>query len=292
MTAIPVKPRPGDGVLKATAYFIVFLLAVPVWVSNTNSLSALRTFGIPSRDVETLWFTTILGYVVASLVVGWLFSRMGAGTILLVGSIFAGLGMLGYALAPTWGWVIAWGLFDGAGRAVLFVGLVIYFAARYGERALAWLFVFHGLSLIINVILPAGTFLAEFINWRTGFMIAVVTYGVVTILFAATRRLWNLLGQDDDFPPTVYLKDILRLPPVWLVIGMFTIQGILASATVMNMPILVGEIGSAVGFDILKFWSWLNIIGSAISVAFLGLYAYRRNTSLAILLCLIGSYAR
>jgi hypothetical protein len=290
MTVEPVKRKPGAGILMGTAYFITFILVVPQWINYSVSFDIPKTFGIPLPDVYTHASLFHLIYILVSLMTGLLFIRVKTGTLLLIGAVLSGLSALGYTVAPTWGFVEAMMAIEAVGRPILLTGLILVCATHLNRHALVWLFASNRVSSIISVFLPAGPYLVGFINWHSGFLIATIVHGIVIALLLATRPLWNLLGQDQDNEdnPPFLIGTAIRMPLVWIGIGMFAVVGILETTTVMNGWIPLDELVNVIGVDALKFSRALQIVISAISVIVFGVIFYQRKLYLAVCLCLIG----
>src|SRR5438270_785786 len=61
------------------------------------------------------------------------------------------------------------------------------------------------------------------LSWRWGYGLAACLFGATTVLFLRTHVRWRLTPVGDTFPATqgAAIRETLRLPVVWLGIGLF-----------------------------------------------------------------------
>ncbi len=287
MTNYPVKPIPGAGLLKGTAYVVVLLLAVPAWINSSAWLYVSRGFDISLGDTGTLSFTIGSGHLLACLIAGWLFKRFGAGSTLLIGSLLALVAAIGYVIAPTWGVIVAFGLLQGAGNGLIFVGLIIYFTTRFGTRPLVWLFMCYTARELIIWSLNT-TEISFQLSWQIGYLLAVLVFGIIVVLFVATRLLWNITWFGDETNEPIRVGNILGLSPVWLAIALFLILGGLELTGSSFWPLLFGIAISNLEFDALMLWKGISSVLPVVSLFAVGWMANRINWRWVLRFCAAG----
>jgi fucose permease len=214
-----------DGLVVGIAFFSFAVLGMPGALLNVAWSPSIRTsFGLSLDAVGALFLAGTLGYAAASAVSGRWMARLGVARLLAGSTFLAALGLSGMALAPAWGVLVLFGLLLGAGGGALDGAMNIYFAANYGPRLMNWLHAAFGVGatlapLAMTAILESGG------SWRIGYSLAALLYGIVTLLFLATRGRWRLASEPASAakrrPATVW--ETLRLPVVWLGIALFMV---------------------------------------------------------------------
>jgi fucose permease len=233
---------------------------MPGALLNVAWSPAIRdTFGLPLHAVGTLLLASTAGYVGASWISGHLTARGRLGRLLAVSTLVSGLGMLASALAPSWIVLVLAGLVVGIGGGLLDGAMNIYFAASFGPRLMNWLHASFGVGatlapLAMTAILESGG------SWRVGDALAALLFGVVASLFAATESRWQLApaGLSAARQPVAVAGETLRLPAVWLGIGVFLIcTGMEVSAGQWSFSLLTESRhlpGSIAGLCVSGYW--------------------------------------
>lgn len=193
--APPPARRPGARRTSLTLLALIFAgfisLGLPDGLLGVAWPSMRRTFGVPLDALGPLLATTILGYLASSLVSGWAVERLGVGRLLALSAFATAAGLLGYALAPTWGLVVLLGLVAGLGAGAIDAGLNAYVALAHSSRLLNWLHACFGLGAatgpaIMMAVLDAGQ------PWRLGYGIVAGGQTVLGVCFLLTRRQWRM----------------------------------------------------------------------------------------------------
>ncbi|MBZ0286735.1 MAG: MFS transporter [Anaerolineae bacterium] len=262
MTNVAESRKTGHGILIGTACFVSFLLTVPNWISSAVLVDAPSRFTISFMELDTLTFVMGCGYILVCLFAGWLLSRVGAGTLIFIGGLLAGLAALGFALAPTWNVVVGLAIVFGMGSGLIFVVMVTFFATQFSARALIWLFLFRNAYLLPNLLLGA----MDIFHWQTGFVIIAIVFAITSVILAVTRTLWNIVwaGDKNKFP--VQIGDTLNLPSFWMGAVLFIVAGGLGVIINVHWPILLGTTVRELGLDALKFWTNISQLAPLISL--------------------------
>jgi fucose permease len=215
--------------LVGIAYSGFVVLGLPGGLLGVAWPSMRASFGLSLDAVGALLVAMTTGYLVSSFSSGPLLSRVGVGTLLMVSSVVAGGGLLGYALAPAWWVMILLGLVAGMGAGVIDAGLNTYFATNHRASLMNWLHACFGLGAalgpaMMTAVLDAGR------SWRWGYVVVGVLQGLLALCFGLTVDRWRLAGTG---PPganpgstasttgKMRSGDTLRLPILWLGIGLF-----------------------------------------------------------------------
>lgn len=147
-------------------------------------------FGLPLDAVGIYLLMSTIGYTLASFFSGQLASRTGFGRFLLLGALAYGAGFLGIALAPSWVWVLFFGLLGGAGSGVIDASLNRFMAAQSSSMLMNWLHASYGLGATLA---PGGlSFLLSIgQSWRVGYQIMAVLQVVMVAAFVLTLNRWE-----------------------------------------------------------------------------------------------------
>lgn len=187
------------------------------------------TFGLSLDAVGPLMLVATLGSITGSFNGGRVISAIGMGSFLVVSSVLAGMGLLGYSLAPAWGVMVLVGLIYGIGSGSTHAALNAYFAANHSAGMMNWLHACFGLGstlgpLLMTTILRAGY------SWRWGYGIAGLCLVLLSIAFVLTRDRWPGFqereaaseGQSSSAAPRHHPSfETLKLPIVWLNVLLF-----------------------------------------------------------------------
>jgi fucose permease len=213
------RARSG-GLLLALAYTAFVSIGLPDGLLGVAAPSMLAEFGLGPQALGALLASFTAGYLVASIASGRILARHGVGSVLAWSCFATGASLLGYAVAPRWGVVVACGAFAGLGAGAIDAGLNTFAATRHGVRTLNWLHACYGLGttsgpLLMGAVLRAGR------PWQLGYV--VVSFGqlVLAACFAATRRRWPPAGATAGVTLTSSLADTLRQRAVWPAVAMF-----------------------------------------------------------------------
>src|SRR5205085_12527051 len=126
-------------------------------------------------------------------------------------------------LTPRWELMVALGTVAGAGSGAIDAGLNTYAANQFGARTVNWLHACYGVgasigSSVMTGVLDAGR------PWRWGYAIVALSQLAMAAAFGLTRHRWvagttsREPAREPDVPSS---RRTLRLPVVWLSVGIF-----------------------------------------------------------------------
>ncbi len=141
--------------------------------------------------------------------------RLGTGPVVLVSSLLTGLGLLGFAFAPSLAWVLVFAVPLGLGAGSVDAGLNHFVADHYSSRHMNWLHGCWGIGATIGPVLM-GSALAGAGGWQSGYRtIAALQLGLA-LVFLLSLRLWQ--REHAVAPPQVVSDggpEPRRVVPVW-----------------------------------------------------------------------------
>ncbi|MCL4250913.1 MAG: MFS transporter [Anaerolineae bacterium] len=288
-----MRGRKVDYTAVLIAYFSFIVLGMPgallgiVWSPHIRD-----SFALELDAVATLYITLNVGYFVASFISGRLFSRLNIGLLLAGGCILAALAFAGYAIAPAWFVIVVLGFVAGFGGGILDGGMNIYFAAHFDSRLMNWLHACFGIGstiapFIITIVL------ANEGSWRAGYWMIAGLYVLVAALFYITRARWlplNIHHEQATAAPHASVRATLRLPIVWVGIGIFALfAGLEASTGQWSKSIFFESRGvaEAVASNWVAFY-WLSFTIGRIVFGFI---VTRIEAGRLIRICMAGALA-
>jgi fucose permease len=199
-------------------------------------------FDLPLDALGTLLVMLTTGYLLASFSSGKMLSRMNVGMLLALSCLATALGLVGYALAPGWGIIIALGLLAGIGAGAIDTGLNTYAATHFSTRSVNWLHACYGIGATMGPLIMTGVLNTGY-GWQTGYAVVGTGQLALALCFGVTHKFWSnhvsdaqsdsLKSQSSNTrsPACPAPASTLRLPVVWLSIAVFFIYtGIEAAA--------------------------------------------------------------
>ena len=245
MTSIPKTVYKSTILLVGLAYIGFIGLGLPDGLLGVAWPSIRAFFKLPLDALGALLVMFTIGYLFSSFSSGKILSRMNVGTLLALSCLATAVSLLGYALTPSWSIMVAFGLLAGLGAGAIDAGINTFAATHFSARSVNWLHAFYGVGatagpIIMTSVLDAGH------RWQWGYAIVGIGQLALATCFALTRKLWMNdkreveLAQNDlaKFASMASAsltspspKSTLRLPIVWLSIGVFFLYtGIEAAA--------------------------------------------------------------
>ena len=285
--------------------FVGFVsLGLPDGLLGVAWPSIRASFHLDLDALGPLLVATTSGYVLASFASGRILARISVGALLVLSCLATAASLAGYALAPSWGVMVAFGLLAGLGAGAIDAGLNTHVATHHGARTLNWLHACYGVGAASGPVLMASV-LRMGLAWQRGYAWVAAGQGILAACFLATLRLWprpggvrpgerspsaGTGGPGAAAPRPASQASTLRLPAAWLGIAAFFVYtGLEASAGAWAYSLLTESRGvgaMTAGSWVSFYWGGLGagrlvfgfLVGSA------PLHALLRASLLGILL--------
>jgi fucose permease len=186
-------------------------------------------FDLSQDAVGVLLLVSTVGALAVSINSGALISHVGLGRLLAGASAVAGMGFLGFALAPTWAAAIALSFGAAAGTAALIAAMNTFFAVSQSARLMNWLQACFGLGAALSPI-ALSRLIESGYSWRVGYLAVVILYLGLAVAFGLTLVRWRIFQRESDSPPQERDTEVrviarssatLRLLVVWLSLLLF-----------------------------------------------------------------------
>lgn len=137
--------------------------------------------------------------------------RLGTAAVTCLSCALTGLALLGYSLAPGFGWIIALTLPLGLGQGAVDTGLNKYVADHYSARHMNWLHCFWGIGASLGPAIMTRMILQS--DWRAGYRsISIVQLSLAALLLLSILgKIWmngeaGDAGEGDDVIVTAGLS--------------------------------------------------------------------------------------
>jgi fucose permease len=229
--------------LLALSYVGFVSLGLPDGLLGVAWPSIRASFGLPLDALGPLLVASTSGYVLSSFASGGLLARMSVGTLLVLSCLATATSLLGYALAPAWWVMVAFGLLAGLGAGAIDAGLNTHVATHHSARTLNWLHAFYGLGAAGGPVLMASVLMMG-LAWQRGYALVALGQVILAACFLATVRFWpppggagapgrpgGPAGTSAAAPRPASSAGTLRLPAAWLgIVAFFVYTGLEASA--------------------------------------------------------------
>jgi fucose permease len=276
------------------AYIAFISLGLPDGLLGVAWPSIRASFGLPLDSLGMLLVATTAGYLTSSFSSGRLIARLGVGRVLAASCAATGLGLIGYALVPEWGMMVALGVVAGLGAGAIDAGLNTYVAAHFGAGLMQWLHASYGIGVALGPIIMTVA-ITVFDNWRLGYAVVGTAQLGLAACFVLTLSMWQSTDEPAQAKQPKRMMDYktsmaetLRRPMVWLSLLMFFLYtGAEVTLGTWTYSLLTESRGIAphvAGLWASSYWIMFTI-GRIIA----GLYAGRIGVHTLVRVCLLSA---
>ena len=192
--------------LLVLAYIAFVALGLPISLMGVAWPTLRADFSLPLDALGLLLIFSTVGYLVSSFMIARLINRFGIGPLLAFSSLLSAVSLLGYTIAPSWGFIVAIGAIGGFGSGVIDAGLNTYLAAEYNEGQMQWLHASFGLGATLSPLIMTAS-LAQFASWRPAYIFASALMVCLAICFLLTLSAWK---RPNDSPAGAKIEDARR----------------------------------------------------------------------------------
>lgn len=276
------------------AFFAFISIGMPGGILNIAWTYMDDTFNVSLKSLGILLGASTLGHLIMSFSSGQVINKIGVAKFLIIGSIVAGLGLLGFAISPTWIILLGVALIAGIGGGMLDSGLNTFVSSRYSTGQLNWLHAFFGVGLFIgpNVV----TFWVDTVNlsWRYSYGVVAVLQLTLLAFLITTRHRWEIPDDETNVdenstktssPP---MRETLMIPIVFLSIMFFFLYGGAEVGTPQLGTTLFVD-GRNVQESTASLWISIYWISFTFGRMFFGTIANQVNIIIMMRLTLIGA---
>ncbi len=144
----------------------------------------------PLAAVGAITMTMTACSAASSLMAGAIVQRIGTGAVVAGSCLLTALGLLGFSVAPSFGWLVALAVPLGLGAGAVDASLNHFVSAHYSSRHMNWLHGFWGVGATTGP-LVMGMALASAGGWTAGARNIGLMQLALALLLFATVSLWS-----------------------------------------------------------------------------------------------------
>jgi MFS family permease len=149
--------------------FLSFIsLGLPDAALGTAWPAMYPELGVSIGAAGMIALVVTAGTIVSSLMSGTVLGRFGTGKVNFASTLLTGLALLGYALTPSYVWILVFAVPLGLGAGSVDAGLNSYVAMHYKAHHMNWLHSFWGMGATLSPVILAQI-ISRTGNWRTGY---------------------------------------------------------------------------------------------------------------------------
>ena len=214
------------------AYAGFIAVAISGGALNVAGLYIQDDFSLPLSSVGVLLTFPSIVRLFVSFYSGRIVKWFGVGKFLLMGCVLTLIGMLGFALAPSWALLVLAAMMLGLGNAGLINGFNIFVASNYASSRVNWLHASFGVGATAGPILITVIVLDLGLSWRVGYLVMATMVMLLGLIVMATWRDWQLpTSEPMEKVKSLQIKGVLQSPVVWLGIAVMALSAGIESTT-------------------------------------------------------------
>ena len=273
------------------ALLIFFTMAIPTGILNVAWTLMQVSYSVSLDSLAILLLAGTCGSLISTFFSGRVIAHIGIGRYLIAGGVSMALGLLCYALTPSWIGLIAAAFVTMIGFSIFNAGLNTFVAANYSTGQLNWLHAAFGVGSTIGPALTTVLVTNLGQSWHLAYGIVFAVMVMVTAALLLTRSHWTLAGDRPTGTDVAHagIRETLRVPTVLLGMATFFIfSGVLGGTSQLSSPLLMdrGITQAQAGFWISLYWASFTV-GRIV----MGFVAHRLDNTKLIRACLIGAAA-
>jgi len=257
-------PRKASALLLVIAFLAFISIGFPDAVLGVAWPAMRDTFGRPRADLGFILLGAGAGYFSSGALAGKAMERLGVGHLLTLSTTLVAVGLLGYAIAPSFWFIVVVAAMIGFGSGAVDAALNFYASEHFSVTVMNLLHAFFGVGAMVGPFIMAGVLAAD-LSWRVGYVIIGGAIALMAIAFAFTSGAWSANGHHEDGGPTraAPVRVVMRMPLVWLQILLFFVMtGIEACAGAWAFTTLLERFGmneGRAGFWAGAYWGALAL---------------------------------
>ncbi len=229
----------------------------------------LASLGASVEQVGLFFTLQVILSICFRILGGWISDHIGRLPTIALGGIFGMVAMVGFTLAPTWGWAVLGALFNEIGGSLVGPSFQAYTAekapAGSTSSTFGWVNALFFICVVIGPLL--GGFLVENYGYRVMLWVATGIYAVAMII-----RVWMARGAPLSvmgLHPAALVKDVRGLLALLLSGGLlmwlFITDGLADAGMQLAVPFLpkfVTEVGGVSEFAYTGLYAWTALISA------------------------------
>ena len=176
--------------LLAIIYLAFISLGLPDSVLGVAWPSMRTGFGQPLEAAGLITLIVTVCSATSSFASGAVLQRLGTGRVVMLSGFLTGAALLGFAFAPSFGWILLLAMPLGLGAGSVDAGLNHYVAEHFSSRHMNWLHGCWGIGATLGPFMM-GSALAGASGWQAGYRAIGLVQLALALLFLLSLRLWQ-----------------------------------------------------------------------------------------------------
>lgn len=252
----------------------LLLLTLAMIIANTATFMVtpllplyLASLGASVEQVGLFFTLQVIMSVCFRILGGWISDHLGRLQTIAIGGVMGMASLLGFTLAPTWGWAVIGALLSEIGGSLVGPSFQAFTAEKAPEGSTSSTFgLVNALFFICVIIGPLlGGFLAQNYGYRAMLWVA-------TGIFAAATLIRILMARGSAFAvralhPAELVRDVRGLLALLasggLLMWLFIADGLVDAGTQLAIPFLpkfVTEVGGVSAFTYTALYAWTSFV--------------------------------
>ena len=179
------------------AYLIFIVIGIASGLLNISWTYMQDTFKVSHDSLAALAPAAMLGGLFAAFLSGSIIGRFSIGPVLVGGMVFAGIGILGYAIAPAWIVLLGVAFIASIGKGTMDAGLNNFASANYGASVMNWLHACWGIGLTIAPAVVTHFVIYEGSGWQSSYVLVGIILLLIGLVILLSLPLWRIRQSSD-----------------------------------------------------------------------------------------------
>jgi fucose permease len=184
-------------VLLGIVYLAFISLGLPDGILGVAWPAIRADMGEPLAAVGIITMTMTICAATSSFFAGTVVKRVGTGGVVAASCLMTALALLGFSVAPAFGWLVLLAVPLGVGAGAVDASLNHFVAAHYASRHMNWLHGFWGIGATAGPLIM-GWALASRSGWTLGASTIGLMQLALAVMLLATLSLWS---RENATPP-------------------------------------------------------------------------------------------
>ena len=171
-------------------YLAFISLGLPDTLLGSSWPFITVAFNIPVGHGGFIAMIIALGTIISSLLTHILVKRLGTGKVTVISVTMTAVALLGFSIAPSFGYLIVFAIPLGLGAGAVDSALNDFVARHYAAKHMNWLHSFWGVGALLGPALVA-LLTNQGYSWRSGyFSVSIIQFALVALLLSSLS-MWK-----------------------------------------------------------------------------------------------------
>lgn len=185
------RVQPAHLALLAIIYLAFVSLGLPDGVLGVAWTTMRLDLNQPLAALGLMTLVLTVSSGTCTLFSGHVLSKLETGPLVMASGLLTGLALLGFSMAPSFGWLLVLAIPLGLGAGAVDAGLNHFVAAHYSSRHMNWLHGCWGIGATLGPLIM-GALLLQPQGWQSGYQtLALMQLSLAVVLWLALP-LWKL----------------------------------------------------------------------------------------------------